>query len=166
MVAALHFVLDHNFPTLPEVRWPPSIAISRLKDVDHRLIEGFEDWHVLLALHQRGGVDAFVTQDAGMLSLPTELVVLSLTRLCLVVTSDSGQSPTRASGLLLAGLEVIANRIRNEGPRIFVLAMRLIAKDVHAEINRVAQHQRGTPPELIAREMGKVGDLEQPVLPL
>jgi len=163
-VDVLHFVLDHNFPPLPDVTWPDSIKFSRLIDVDARLIRDYDDWQVLLALHQRGDVDAFVTQDAAMLSLATEMVALSRLRLCLVVTKDTGQSPMRALGLLMAGLDTVANHVRNERRRIVELSLHSKAVSVDERLNRIALHQRVTPPDLRDRELAKIGDIERQVL--
>ncbi len=163
---ATHFVLDQNYPMLPEVQWPPSISISYLRDYDSRLTRHFEDWEVMLSLHQRGGVDVFVTQDKNILSSPTEMVVLSQLTLSLVVTKDTGNNPMSAAGMLLARAELVAKRIANEGHRVFTLAMRPTAKSPDDLINTIATHQRMTPPELREREMALVGALAAPVVPL
>jgi hypothetical protein len=163
---ATHFVLDQNYPMLPEVQWPPSVRISYLRDYDGRLTHDFEDWQVMLSLYQRGGVDAFVTQDRNILSSPTEMVVLSQLALSLVVTKDTGNNPMRAAGLLLAGAEIVARRIANEGHRIFLLSMRPVPKSPGDLINRIATHQSLSPPDLIRREMARVGDLVTPVVPM
>jgi hypothetical protein len=160
-----HLVLDHNYPAeCLEVPWPSSVRLSRLRDIDARLTRDFEDWQVLLALHQRGDVDAFVTQDAAMLSLPTEMVVLSKCGLCLVVTKDTGHSPLRALGLLMAGLETAVRRIENERPAVLVLSTSVKSETADSRINGMAGHSGLAPPELIEREMTRVGALSAPVL--
>jgi len=160
-----HLVLDHNYPAgCLEVPWPSSVRLSRLRHLDARLTRDFEDWQVILALHQRGDVDAFVTQDAAMLSLPTEMVVLAKCGLCLIVTKDTGHSPLRALGLLMAGLETAVRRITNERPTVLVLSTSVKSESADSRINGIADRSGVAPPELIERELSKVGDLSVPVL--
>ena len=92
------------------------------------------------------------------------MVVLSQLNLSLVVTKDTGNNPMRAAGMLLAGAELVARRIANEGHRVFTLAMRPTPKSPDDLINIIATHQRLTPPELREREMALVGDLTASVL--
>ena len=98
--AQLHFVLDHNFPYLAVygLDWPPYLRLSALKDVAPHLVEQSSDWRILLGLAADDGVDGYITNDARMLGLVEEMVVLAQTRLTFVVTVGAGHTPLRASG--------------------------------------------------------------------
>lgn len=56
-----HFGIDHNFPVQATgLPWPSAIRLTRLVEVDSRLIAGYDDWEVFLELGRRGGVDGFM----------------------------------------------------------------------------------------------------------
>lgn len=159
-----HFVLDHNFPEIvTTVKWPPSIELSQLKALDSRLISGLEDWQVLLALHQRGGIDAFVTQDVRILSSPTEVTILCQLSLSLVVVEGVAENPIRATGVLMAHLEPIVSKL-GEGTRIFRLRVNRVDDTPNKYLNQVALQQRISPPDLAKRENAIIGDLSAPVV--
>ena len=109
-----HFVLDHNFPiaVVTGVDWPPAPRLTSLETYEPRLIRNHEDWQVLTELARRGDVDGYITNDDSMLNLPTEMIALSLTPLVLVVTSDTGDDPLKATGLLMTHLVEITMRER------------------------------------------------------
>jgi hypothetical protein len=121
-VSAAHFVLDHNFPMFAVgFEWPrPDLRVSRLWDIDRELTRDHDDWEVLRALHNRGRIDGFVTNDDKMLRLPTEMVALHSTSLALVITEGVGHQPVRATGLLMVHLETIANQLSGK-PQIWIL---------------------------------------------
>src|SRR5437879_1168711 len=105
----MHFVLDHNFPVQTVgLDWPINVQVTSLADYDRSLINEPDDWKILAALHNRGGVDGFITNDAKMLNLVPEMAVLSRSRLALVVTHGSGWDPLGATGLIMVYLRQIA----------------------------------------------------------
>lgn len=118
----MHFVLDQNFPVQATgLPWPAPISLSRLRDIDPALTRDHEDWQIFRALRDRGDVDGFITNDANLLDLPREMVMLSLTKLTLVVTKDMARDPLGATGLLMLHLPQIA-RQNHPTPRIYVLS--------------------------------------------
>lgn len=160
-----HFVLDQNFPWhVVRFDWPPALRLTPLRQLDSRLIAGYEDWQVLLALHQRGDVQGFITNDAGILELPREMVVLSKTRLVLVLTDGVGHDPLRATGLVMLYLQQLAAQ-SDGSPMIHVLRLhshRTLRPGT--QINTLANRLGVQPNELISSELRDVGDLSAPVL--
>ena len=134
-----------------------------MRQLESRLTAGYEDWQVLLALHQRGDVHGFITNDAGILELPREMVVLSKTRLVLVLTDQVGHDPLRATGLVMLHLQQLAAQL-DGSPMIHVLRPRSHRPlRPGTQINTLA-NRRGMPPnELISSELRDVGDLSVPV---
>jgi hypothetical protein len=103
-------VLDQNFPLAVKrkgaaeaavssvgLEWPFDITLVPLAEIDPGLVEQVEDWQILEALHRRGGIDGLITNDERILSQAREMVVLSRTRLVLVVTRGTGHDPLRAT---------------------------------------------------------------------
>ncbi len=88
-----------------------------MRQLESRLTAGYEDWQVLLALHQRGDVHGFITNDAGILELPREMVVLSKTRLVLVLTDQVGHDPLRATRLVMLHLQQLAAQLDGDQSR-------------------------------------------------
>ena len=113
----VHFVLDQNFPLyVTGFKWTrPDLQINRLSDIDAELTHDHDDWEVFRALDKRGDVDGFVTNDAKLLNLPTEMLAVHTTSLALVITESVGDQPIRATGLLMVHLETIAD----EKPVVF-----------------------------------------------
>ena len=110
-----HFVLDHNFPwQVTDLPWPEHLRLTRLADYDASLIQHYDDWQVFDALNRRGDVDGFITNDAKILHLAREMVVLSRTRLALVVAAGVGHDPIRATGLVMLYLGQITHRLRTD----------------------------------------------------
>ncbi|MHB8575895.1 MAG: hypothetical protein ACYDCQ_11265 [Dehalococcoidia bacterium] len=92
------YVLDHNFPPLAvDVRWPPDVRMVSLQRFDARLTE-VDDWVLLEELQQHAEVTGLITIDGRMLNQPKEMVVLSRSRLTLVVTDGAGNNALRATG--------------------------------------------------------------------
>jgi hypothetical protein len=110
--AQRHFVLDQNFPlqVVDGIEWPPYIRLSGLRDVAPHLVDEPADWRILRALAADADVDGFITNDTSMLQLVEEMVVLTRSRLTLVMTAAAGHTPMRASGLLMAYLPEIARQ--------------------------------------------------------
>jgi hypothetical protein len=154
-----HFVLDENFPWfVAGFKWPPSVRVSRLRDVDPTLLGPSDDWQILLALHRRGDVDGFITNDAKMLLLPTEMVALMRTRLRLVITDGVGHEPIRATGLVMTYLEMIARQAADDRPHIFVLRpgpLRPVSPG--AQIDKIALRESLPPNQVISRECANMG---------
>ena len=150
-----HFVLDHNFPwQVTSLPWPEHLRLTRLADYDANLIQHYDDWQVLDALSRGGDVDGFITNDANILHLAREMVVLSQTRLALVVAAGVGHDPIRATGLGMLYLGQITHRL---SPRAQIFTLRSgdlgrYQSSPAKQIDRLAEHQNITPQELIARE--------------
>jgi hypothetical protein len=155
--APLHFVLDQNFPVAPlGMRWPASLRLSRLRDVDPTLVGGHEDWEILYTLNRRGDVDGFVTNDADMLDPAREMVVLHDSRLVLIVTDGVGHDPIRATGLLMVHLPTIVRRITGR-PEVFVLRPGpLQPLTPGQQIDKLARRARVQANQLISRERAAV----------
>jgi hypothetical protein len=83
---------------LTGIKWPPNMSLEALSHYDSRLIENHEDWQVLRELDRRGDVDGYITNDAKMLDLSTEMVALSFSRLILIATDGVGSDPLAATG--------------------------------------------------------------------
>ena len=99
-------------------------------------------------------MDGFITNDANILHLAREMVVLSQTRLALVVAAGVDHDPIRATGLVMLYLGHIVHRLshRPHRPQIFTLHPGRYQCSPAKRINRLAEHQNITPQELIARE--------------
>ncbi len=156
-MAPTHFVLDQNFPiAVAGVDWPPTFRLTRLATIEPTLVRDHEDWEILYALDRQGDVDGFITNDANMLELPREMVMLQRTRLVLVVTAGVGHNPLRATGLNMVHLQEIARRI-NERPRIYLLRPRSLSPLAPgAQINKLAARENLPPNQLISREVTAV----------
>jgi hypothetical protein len=156
-----HFVLDHNFPyTATGIKWPPALSLTPLRDYDQRLVRDHDDWQVLASLARRGDVDGYVTNDARMLDLPTEMVALTLSRLILVVTDGTGADPLAATGLLMAYLPQIAVRERNTR-RAQLYRLRAIdlgrqRESVQGILRELADRQYTHIDQMIARERRRI----------
>ncbi len=148
-------MLDHNFPwQVTNLPWPEHLRLTRLADYDANLTQHYDDWQVLDALNHRGDVDGFITNDANILQLAREMVVLSGTRLTLVVADGVGHDPIRATGLVMLYLGQIVHRL---SPRAQIFTLRpgdlgRYQSSPAKQIDRLADHRNITPPELIARE--------------
>ena len=102
-------------------------------------------------------MDGFITNDANILHLAREMVVLSQTRLALVVAAGVDHDPIRATGLVMLYLGHIVHRLshRPQRPQIFTLrpvGLGHYQSSPAKQIDRLAEHQNITPQELIARE--------------
>lgn len=156
---AKHFVLDQNFPWhASAIQWPPTVLrISRLRDADPDLVEDVDDWQIFQTLDRRGDVDGFITNDAKLLNLPTEMVVLFRSRLTLVVTDGTGGDAVRATGLVMVHLLEIAKRTSGK-PQIYILRPgRLQPVSPGVQINVLAERAKIPPNHLISRELTKIG---------
>ena len=154
----VHFVLDHNFPwQVTKLPWPEHLRLTRLAAYDASLIQHYDDWQILDALNRRGDVDGFITNDANILQLPREMVVLSATRLTLVVADGVGHDPIRATGLVMLYLGQIVHRLshRPQRPQIFRLRSGDFGRYQSSpakQIDRLAEHRNITTQELSAGE--------------
>jgi hypothetical protein len=112
---------------------------------------------VLLALHRRGNVNGFITNDDGILQLPREMVVLMRTTLCMVITKGVGHAPVRATGLLMTHLEEIVKRIDGK-PQIYILrGSQLQSITPGSQINKIAIRVGLSPNDIISREDASMG---------
>ncbi len=153
----MHFVLDQNFPIqLTGLPWPAGLAVSALKDIDPDLTRNHDDWEIFRALHERGDVDGFITNDAAILLLPREMVMLSQTQLTLVVTVGLGHDPLAATGLLMLHLPQIAKQ-NHPTPRIYNLRrLQLQVTRVRPIIDGLAARERIPAPDLVTRELAEI----------
>src|SRR5712692_3606815 len=131
----------------------PDVRISRLYDIQPELTRDQEDWQVLPALHRRGDVDGFITNDTKLLNLPTEMLALHITGLTLVITDGVGDQPIRATGLVMVHLETIVSQMSKK-PRIWILRpsavaakrsweyLNHIAKNSHVDVDALVQEER------------------------
>jgi hypothetical protein len=117
------FALDQNFPE-PVLAALESVLPAELvpvRKIDPKLSE-VADWELLLALHRHSRPwDGLITNDDAMLKLPKELVVLSQTRLTLVVAKGEGHNPIRAVGALLCHLSHIRHQTNPQAAQIWTL---------------------------------------------
>jgi hypothetical protein len=131
--------------------------VSRLGSIEPALTRDVEDWEVLLALNRRGDVDGFITNDSGMLLLPTEMVALSKTGLSLVITEEVGHNSVRATGLIRANLETIAGRV-NQTPQIFRLKpSQMQSEHPKTLVTKYADRARIPVGDVIAAELNRMG---------
>jgi hypothetical protein len=156
------FALDQNFPQPIVDALADYILEAELvpiATIDERLAT-LDDWEVMLALHHhRRPWDGLVTTDANMLALPRELAVLMQTKLTLVVAKESGHDPIKATGLLLAYLPGICQRIRQDTAQLWTLrAVQRPADDPWGTFERVARQRKTTAPKLY--EANKLGSEE------
>lgn len=159
----VNFVLDHNFLWEQEdFNWPAQlpahIRVRSLSSVDRRLIRDHDDWEILRVLGARKDVDAYITNDASMLSLAREMVALTDINLTLVVTDGVGHDKVRATALAMLHLVQIASQFTGK-PQIF----RLRPAEIHSFrlnpwnlINEIAGRQVINPADLIQRERAEM----------
>jgi hypothetical protein len=162
-------VLDQNFPLAvrrqgamePAVsavglEWPFDITLVPLAEIDRGLVEQVEDWQILEALHRRGGIDGFISNDERILSQTRELVVLSRTLLVLVVTHGVAHNPLRATGLLMVHLSEIAKKLA-DAPRTYRLkAMNLESGSPINLVRALAAARKLDSVALVHREVAAV----------
>ena len=135
----------------------PDVRISRLYDIQPELTRDQEDWQVLPALHRRGDVDGFITNDTKLLNLPTEMLALHITALTLVITDGVGDQPIRATGLVMVHLETIVSQMSNK-PRIWILRPSAIAaKRSWDYLNRIAKNSHVDVDALVQEERKRLG---------
>jgi hypothetical protein len=138
------------------IKWPPNISLDSLRRYDARLVENHADWQVLRELDRRGDVDGYITNDARMLNLATEMVTLSLSRLILVATDGVGDDPLAATGLLMVHLVEITVREReNRRAQLYRLRPRELGRqreDVRKILIDLAARQYAHIDQMISRE--------------
>ena len=145
MTPRLRLALDENFPT-PLVaalrEYIREVDLVPVREIDTRLT-GLDDWQLLLALHLRRPAWAgMVTADAQMLSLPREVCVLKQTGLALVVAESAGRDPLIATGVLLAALPRVAERLRERPGGIFRLRPPQAARETADDLlGSIAKHR-------------------------
>lgn len=153
----MHFVLDQNFPIQATgLPWPATISLTRLRDIDPALTRDHEDWQIFRVLRDRGDVAGFITNDASLLLLPREMVMLSLTKLTLVVTKDIASDPLGATGLLMLHLPQIVKQ-NHPTPRIYILSRpRLHLTKVRPVIEELAAGAGIPIRQLLDQEIGAI----------
>jgi hypothetical protein len=148
------FALDQNFPT-PIVNvlsdYQTDAELVGLATIDSRLAE-LDDWEVLLALHHHERPwDGLITTDTSMLNQPRELCALAETNLTLVVVTQAGHNPVKASGLLLAYLERVSKLTQADRPQIWRLAAgNRPPVDAATALQSVADHRNTDTETLLA----------------
>lgn len=157
----MHFVLDQNFPWhVTQLPWPSNVQITPLMTLASHLTVNFDDWQVMREFARRGDVDGFITNDADMLNLSTEMVILLRTQLTLVVTDGVGHNPLRATGLLMVHLREIAQKVSGK-PEIYILRpanLRLTRPG--EQINKIAARKQVPPNQLITEETKRISALD------
>lgn len=119
----------------------------------------------MLALAQMG-YDGFVSTDSGILKSATEMVLLQSISLTFVVTDKVGDDALRSTGLLMANLEWIANKLE-EGPRVYRLrpSDARVGQKATKYVDRLIQGSRMQGADVVKRELAAIGNLTDPVLP-
>lgn len=146
----LHLALDQNFPT-PILKclhnYIPGVQLTSVGDIDARLPVA-DDWQLLLALSQKG-YDGLVTQDAKMLSLPKELLVIEQTKLKVIAIEATGHQPVAATGIFLAHLDRLRTQIDPKRAQVWRLRVKLGPSETPGEcLNRAAAHSNVSPAQL------------------
>ncbi|TAK21455.1 MAG: hypothetical protein EPO26_13970 [Chloroflexota bacterium] len=104
-----------------------------------------------------GGYDGFITNDTRILSLPTEMVALSQTKIALVMTSGTASHALRAIGLLMVHLPTIAKRLTAARPTLWLLkAEALQPPRLDAQIAKLASSKFIPPEQLIKHELERI----------
>ena len=116
----------------------PGVELRELSAIDNQLTHDVEDWVILAELSRRGDIHGFITCDENMLRLPKELAVLRQTQLTMVVFSESGHDPLRATGLLLQHLPSIVARWEPIAQLWILRSTQKAAEDIDAYVARVA----------------------------
>lgn len=153
----MHFVLDQNFPfQATGIPWPPGIEVSPLKAIDPELTRNHDDWEIFRALHERGDIHGFITNDANILHLPREMVMLSRTQFTLVVVDALGHDPLGATGLVMLHLPEIAKQT-HPSPRIYILKRpRVQLRGVRSTVDNLAARAGLTGSALMRRELEEI----------
>jgi len=153
----MHFVLDQNFPfQAAGLPWPPALTVSPLRAIDPDLASDHDDWEIFRALHDRGGIDGFITNDASLLNLAREMVMLSRTQIILVVTAGLGHDPLGATGLLMLHLPQIAKQ-QHPRPCIYTLKRpKLQLTNVRSTVDALAAQAGLAPAALMRREIAEI----------
>lgn len=163
------FVLDHNFPqpVLGALRYIREAQLVPLGQVDARLTKDYEDWQILLALRQLGGIDGFVTLDSAMARHPKELAILRQTRLTLVVLESAGHDPILATGLLLIHLGHIANQTKPRVAQLWILRPPRLTSHITPlqQLQTIATRPGESGKTLYGKWKLSQSELTQPVLP-
>lgn len=159
--------LDENFPPvlLDAAHLIPEVEISRLRDVDRRLL-GLSDRQLIVALHQLGWT-GLITNNYRMLNVPAEVAAIVRTKLTVVAVRGVGDDPLRATGSLMLDLPVIAQRLARGEARGAVY-LRRPSPPPHADpwehFRRAAEHRHRDPSELYAEVRVSDEELASPVL--
>jgi hypothetical protein len=153
----MHFVLDQNFPfQATGLPWPRGVEVSALRVIAPELTRDHDDWEIFRALQRRGDVDGFITNDSSLLHLPREMVMLSHTRLTLVVIDGLGHDPLGATGLLMLQLPQIAKQ-SHPVPRIYVLKRPgLHLTRLRPQIDSLAAREGIPGSALMSRELAEI----------
>ena len=129
--------------------------MSPLGTIDPDLTRDHDDWEIFRALHRRGNIDGFITNDANILNLSREMVTLSRTQLTLVVTSGVGHDPLGATGLIMLHLPQIAKQTHPK-PCIYILKRsQLNLTNVRTTVDKLAQREGIAPSDLMKRELAE-----------
>lgn len=162
------FALDHNFPqpVVEALGYIREAKLVPLKEVDERLTRDCEDWQILLALHQLGNFDGFITLDSAMAWLPKEMAVLRQTRLTLVVLERVGHDPILATGLLLIHLGHIARQTVRRVGQLWILRPPGLTSHITPlqQLETIASRAGSTAMSLYEKEKLTRSELTRPVL--
>lgn len=159
--------LDENFPPIVLDAAPliPEVEISRLRDVDRRLL-GLSDRQLIVALHQLGWT-GLITNNYRMLNVPAEIAAIVRTKLTIVAVRGVGDDPLRATGSLMLDLPVVAQRLLR-GEARGVVYLRRPSPPPYEEpweyLRRAAAHRHRDVNELYAEVRVSDEELASPVL--
>jgi len=139
------------------------VELVPIRTIGRELSE-LKDWELLLALHRdQRHWDGIVTNDAGMLSLPREMTVLSQTGLTLVVVKGEGDNPVRAIGALLCHLPFICRHTVLDRAQIWRLAVtQKNYEEVSDYLSRIAEKHGTTAQVLFEQHKLSKAELAMP----
>jgi hypothetical protein len=165
------FALDHNFPQ-PIVsvlsEFQNDAELVRVDAIDARMSD-LDDWELLLALHHHADpFDGLITTDSSILAQGPELAALLQTKLTLVVASEAGHNPVKASGLLFAYLAGVCQRTSPDVAQVWRLAaanrphvhpwdfLKRFAEHNNRAVNDVWEEFKLAPDELARNPLGRI----------
>lgn len=165
----LRLALDQNFPA-PILRvlagYIRGAELVPVGDIDPRLPLA-DDWELLLALSQRG-FDGLATQDAKMLNLPKELLVIERTKLKVIAIESTGHQPVAATGILLAHLDRLRAQADPRRAQVWRLSVKLgqpldpgdilnnVAGHLHASPSHLRRDHALSPAEMVADPLARI----------
>jgi hypothetical protein len=147
------FVLDQNFPHSPILSISlPDIEFVALRAIHPDLTAAHADWQVFQQLSARKGIAGFVTTDAKLLRREKEMVVLSQTRLSLVVLEELDNDPLAASALLVAVAGKLARALDRRHAQVFRVRLPRTAVEKPSSLLKEIESHTGRAVQVMQRE--------------